>query len=932
MLCPAFLLFAFSADAFADERRVIRSDEVTDDQLREAYAQRARASHGGSVDFLKELIASTPVGERRAEMILRLAELHYEDARYYRFVVEDNEAADERLGAASRLYAHITETYPTHPRAAEAAFYLASAEQELDGGDEALAAWLQLVGDYPDSPYVPDAHVQIGEHYFDRGEVFKALQAYELAAQAPEARLRDYARHQAAWCYYNLGEYERAAQLAESVAAGGGEMRGDALSALARFSAEQHGDARALAPLGRLPLTDTERRTLTDGIAGILLEMGAAQDAMSIWGDLLSDDPDAAQAPDWLAQIADVHLQRTDHAAVLVLLSSPAAAQHPKVRASKLQALAVAAHRAGRAQGDREQLAIADAAYTRWLADPVAEHVLEVRYAHAELLYALGRYAEAYEAYRTVAASDSERAAFCAEAAAHAARALLEAEEEVEVEGTERLVLSAAAGRYLEAADALVSRGIDAPMSLKVAYRAAYILYQHNHLPESAERFLVVIEADPTSSEAELAAHLVMDGLALQEQWVALRDTARRLGDIEGLGEADFAAQAQAIYEGAAFKVVEQAPSADAWTAYAQEHPDAPLAAAALNNAAVAHHRDHRRAEAIVAREALLALHPASLYAPDQLAALGHDKESIADFLAAAALYEQLSASHPEHPAAADALLSAAIFRRSLEQSDRAVEDFMAFAERYPQDDRAPGALLEAGALHREAGALDDAVALHRRFVSSPPENASAAQRQHAWLALGVDLDSLGQPRAAAQAWSEASAGEGVVAAEARFRLAEQQRAAYWALRLDRVDEVAEQTQAMVAGLGVLEEDYGAVIAAGGLRWGLQAAVRLGGAYEHFAAQLLESPVPDLTVTQRQIYVEKVEDLAWMMSEKAATVYREVLRQSFAQHRYDESTAEALGRLQALDPSAYPALTEELIRASFTTSGAAGMGLLESPE
>jgi tetratricopeptide (TPR) repeat protein len=503
----------------------------------------------------------------------------------------------------------------------------------------------------------------------------------------------------------------------------------------------------------------------------------------------------------------------------------------------------------------------------------------------------------------------------------------------------------------LAAGDRFLMMFPDDPLAQSVTYQTAWLLYSRDQLDEAAVRFRRVIAMDPSTADAIRGANFLCDSLALAGQWALLQETALEFHELDGLGDSAFKADIWNIYQRASFKRIEAklaedgdgVAAAEAWMAFAAEHPTAEIADLALNNAAVHFHRAGLIRSAMAAQEALLAGHPTSRYVPDQLAALGFNCETIADFGAAARWYEALHAASPEHPSVPDALYSAAVFRRTLGELDAALADTRALAGL--QDARVAGLLMDIGQAYQEAGRWTEAAALYRDFATSPPTHATAEQHTYArlaWASAAVELDRHAEAEAVWQALIDDGA-TGEALAEATYSLLTPTSRAYAAMRIDGVQRAGQprdfdqrlqrQLKDKVAALQALEADYAAVIETGSLRWGLAALVEVGRSYEDLADALRQSPAPTgLTPEQLEMYRERIDDLAWMQEQRAIEAYGLVMDRSIQVRSYDESTAVALGRLESLAPEAWPGLSEDLIRAGFTTGSGYGVGIMDQPE
>ena len=209
-----------------------------------------------------------------------------------------------------------------------------------------------------------------------------------------------------------------------------------------------------------------------------------------------------------------------------------------------------------------------------------------------------------------------------------------------------------------------------------IIYKSAYLLNNKNHFKEASDRFNVVIKMDPSSKEAEQAANLILDDFNLVEDWDNLKSNAKLYYDQAGLGDADFKKGVYTIYENSSLKLIEinfkktgdKAKGAADYQAFYKEFPNSTNADLAINNATVYLHDLGRATEGIPLRLELINKFPKSKYYKDQVAALGFDYESEADFTDAANWYEKLFALDKAHPSSADAIYSAALFRGALGQ------------------------------------------------------------------------------------------------------------------------------------------------------------------------------------------------------------------------------------------------------------------------
>jgi len=183
---------------------------------------------------LQRLLPKVEQGARKAILLFQLAELWWEKASYVS--LQEVRQYDERAAAwlaarekdeksagpepkvstsasdgdrkeALALYQAVLRDYPEYPRRDELLFVLAYNQYEIGDRAGALRSYQALIDQFPASRFVPDAYVQMGEHWFQhKRPVSRPRRVREsgLVPASQDLRLR---RLQAAWCDYNAHDY-----------------------------------------------------------------------------------------------------------------------------------------------------------------------------------------------------------------------------------------------------------------------------------------------------------------------------------------------------------------------------------------------------------------------------------------------------------------------------------------------------------------------------------------------------------------------------------------------------------------------------------------------------------------------------------------------------------------------------------------------------
>lgn len=1001
-----------------ETRKVIKATDVdVASQQSAEFREKARAARKESISRLKEIISNfSGSPEQKAEMILRLADLYFEEGRdlylaemqTYQdavdkcfntpgcaidsvkqadYVKESREWQDKSI----KLYKQILQNYPQFARADEATFYLGQALSDTGAPDQANTEFTRLVKTYPESKWVPDAYVLIGEYWFEKNEAFKAMTAYQRAAQFKEHDKYAFANYKLAWCLYNLQEYaqaidtmkavvtfsmsaERTGTTQGSAAKRNIQLQEEALKDLVRFFADAGNMDEAYEYFNKLGKKDLIRDMLKR-LAATYFEQGKFEQSIQTYRRLIAEDPNGSGAPDYQNEIISAYTkmgnkQETINEIERLLKNYGRSSAWARANATNTEAVkqaeefvekalrqtAVNYHNEAKklrtGPGAAKTYELAEHAYQTYLQEfPESKYSYDVRYSYAELLYTVKKHPEAYDQYMKVVSIDpkGQHSRFCAESAIFAAKEVLKKESKASGGGgpdpgkkTEAMPLSEWEQKQLAALDQFAKLFPDDKKVQGVIYESAYLLYNKNQFKEASDRFRVVIGMEPKSKQAEQAANLILDSFALVEDWTNLKDVSKAFYDQQGLGSEGFKKEVYGIYENASLKLIEvnfkkgedKAKGAADYLAFYKEFPTSQNADLALNNASVYLRDLGKTRESLTARLELVTKFPKSKYYKDQVAAIGFDYESMADFGQAADWYEKLFALDKTHANAADALYSAAYFRARMGQWEQAIKNYQQYMTTWP-DKNPTGNTLEIARLYETHQKWAEASKVYLTFFTKPAPTATMDEVMFARLHYGLLMDKLGQGAKVNQHWKETlavfekakAAGTPMstsveVVAQIMYMQAEAQWQTYMAMKIDgpgdkklpqkQLDKLLkDQLIGKAKAMAGVEKTYSDIIATGAGEWGLAALTKLGQAYENMSESLKGSYIPAyLTEDQKEIYTMTLEDKAYPQIEKAAAAYSAALEKSYELNLYNENTAMATRRLGVLRPDDFPGLFE----------------------
>ncbi len=193
----------------------------------------------GSIDqeiaYLKEIVRDTPDGPGKCDLYFRLAECYFEKALSIHFIEmqeydkamgewiakreTDPDAPEPKLcrrksqvynDQALAIYDVLLKKCKEYQRKDDVlyteGYFLYESGRRIVG----IRMYWELIKNHPYSPFVPDAYLAIGEHYFNKNDIINARKAYNRTLKFKNSKAYSFALYKMAWCDYNLGEYRKA--------------------------------------------------------------------------------------------------------------------------------------------------------------------------------------------------------------------------------------------------------------------------------------------------------------------------------------------------------------------------------------------------------------------------------------------------------------------------------------------------------------------------------------------------------------------------------------------------------------------------------------------------------------------------------------------------------------------------------------------------
>ncbi len=448
------------------KRQVLDYKQFEREQNRAIYGELANEKRQEAIAQLKKILTEQQLPpDTKAEMLMRLAELYWEQSKY-EFQTEmsdfdkryekwfdledaqqkkteepkiDNTRSSAFTRKAIENYRVILQNYPNYPRIDEALFFLAFSLADIGQETDALQMYSKLVKSYPKSDFVPDSYNAIGEYYFNNNNAFKALQAYKRAAAFKDSKIYTFALYKMGWCYYNVGEYgtaidtmkelvaETDRRLAANPEGEGISLKEEALRDLVLFFSEE-GDLEAAKEYFTRYGEKRYYRKMLGRLGTIYMEQGKNELGIQTYRTLIAEEPFATDNPSHQNAIIKAYWDRDrfDEAneEINKLVEAygvesrwyqenaddkRAKKESQRLIEKNLRNVAIDSHQQALKRRSAKLLLLAEENYKRYLDYfPKGHKSYDMRYWYAEVLYKLKKFDMATDQYELTVEADAK--------------------------------------------------------------------------------------------------------------------------------------------------------------------------------------------------------------------------------------------------------------------------------------------------------------------------------------------------------------------------------------------------------------------------------------------------------------------------------------------------------------------------------------------
>ena len=861
------------------------------------------------------------------ELYVRLAELFIEKSRIVYFI-RKGEAVGETSGLnqfesntlknrAVEIYRRIIDDFPDYADRDKVHFFMAHEYRELNDTQKMLDQYRIITGSFPESSYVPESYLLMGDYFMGQSDVKTAKANYRRVLSHNSSQAAVIARYKLAWCHINTADYDKAIRLFEQAVNRSNEMkdmdidtyrrvdiRQEALMDMAYCYTECYKNAPPEEAFPYFEKYAWSRQVYTavlEKLAYRYLIKKKYDHAAVIYREIAGLQEDGDKLLEYTRHIFECVkvTDRFDHAdtdmALMVkALTKQRYAAHiadtDKAKVEKTyeqyaRDMVTRLHAAARKAGSKKGFHRAADAYAMYL-DYFKEGpaMAEMNKNYAEALFSTGDYVAAGRRYEqmALAASGKEKARkdmlYSAVIAYHSAITHKDSLNAYEL-ACARDGLGDTGIRYVD--EFPTSRYV-----ADVSFNVAWIAYDAGQYDRAIDQFSRFVDTYPEGKPAKAAIHLVLDAYHLKNDHQGLIRFGRNLLADKRVQDVTIRKEVADIVKAAESRVVSNLTitAMDDWEtgkkglmAFAGDHRSSAMGEQALN-ALILSAQDKKDLVALFsAGEAFVKKYPRGDQTENTLKLMIDTALKAGQYRMAATYMELFTSLFPKHDLTLDLLYQSGRVRRSLGQYALSNDNFSRLVKTRGVDSKkVTEAVFSMAdnylAISHAKGAVK-VLADYRKKLPRRKQVQAYAQIAALCLRDGDIGTGLKYRKKVLKNYGSTSAGKDrdldSAMAEMAFEAANREFDAYMAISLSgSIDNAVVARKAELRDR--LEKGYGTVMGYPAPRWVLSACDRAARVNQEFARFLLASPLPDLPDDQRKSYVDLVEKKAVQYRKKAS--------------------------------------------------------------
>ncbi|MFC1611622.1 tol-pal system YbgF family protein [Myxococcota bacterium] len=485
-------------------------------------------------------------------------------------------------------YQRIIDDCPDYRDYPKVLFFQGSAYMELDDTEQSAHYFQRIIKEYPRSQWVGNSWFMIGEYFFNnKNDAHKALRAYKRAEEYKDSQTFGYAVYKQGWCHVNTGDWDLALERFRAVIRISEDQRAN-MDRRGRVSLRREGlkdFVRAYSHVGEVKKAfrtfakiggKKDLEWMMEALGKWYINNDAHMEIVAIYKELIKANPRSTRLPLFQGRIVKA-VSILDKRAVVAhsklltdyfkrtrdrIAKGEFAGDADKTKTvtrdlkeaeeiaeNTLRGLAMDFHKdAKKLRGSARDRSykIAHDLYKHYLTvfpkpNPKADvnYVFFMRFYYAEVLFKLEKFEDAANNYDIVVdmnpdpkkKKEKEIILAAGENSVHAYRELVEdldRKNPPKISGTEPKPIPEIKKKLIHACRRYIKYvGSVGEKIVEIRYLVAYIYYTYNHFDKAAPAFNDIVNNHPGHDRACFAANLTLDIYRGDNNYGALKNTAR---------------------------------------------------------------------------------------------------------------------------------------------------------------------------------------------------------------------------------------------------------------------------------------------------------------------------------------------------------------------------------------------------------------------
>lgn len=965
--------------------------DISSENLKKAEQLRVK-----TIDSIEKLLLGQKRGQRKFELYLRLGELHAErhdylrdlemrqyDISYSQWEINGKKGREPKLSTKQskaalfksvNAFRKLVREYPRNPRTDAALYSLAKTLLRLDN-ENAVLYFNQILKSHKNSNLLPDVYLALGEYYFYKHNISKAITNYKLAMKYKSSKVYPYAVYKLGWSYFNAtpkNNKESRKNIDKAIAAfklvvalsekdredRNLNLRQEAINDLIVVFAENERTKEAFRYFSYIG-EDLAFYEMLEKLGHTYADNGENAKAIAVFNRILAQAklrPSNPMIHLKVAELYDGNNQTNKAVETLEEMNKRYVTERSWIGAnSKNQALISdtkelvrkSIHRFGAAyhklgyDSKRDSYLLSAAKLYRVYLSSFSKTVqaYELRYYLADIYFHFKKFDAAANEYYRVSRLD-KKGKYLKDSALNAVVSMNKIDEKMKYKKLppigqveKPIPLPAVKKKLLVMMDNYVHILPDDKDSYAMRFSVANTLFEYGHYRHAMNRFNYLAKNHPDKIQGKSSIKMMLGFYVENKGWNDLIKLSRT-----------FLANKQIVKSGLKSTIVDNLKlgvfelavelseqkdhekSADYFVQYQFEFPKDKLADDALFNATSNFYKSGKVEEAIKYGKLLLTRYPNSTHNKHASLDIAQSNEALANFKEAAKYYKAFGLNYPREKEAKYALYNAAVLYKGVKEYSQATELFKKFTSVFKRDPAVKDAFFQIADILERQGKFRLAIPYYDRYASLLGKNTEGGLYASAKAAmLSSKLDKKDGSKRFRSLKRKLLKPKSPSAYEARRILAanifedlESKFQNFAQLRIKSASSIEKDVGKIQANLMRVVKGYEKLIEIGSGEYTVASLYRMGEMHDIFAKELFNAPAPT-NASQQEIneYRTSIEKVAFPLKDESTKFFEVAYERSKEVQTFSNWTIMAREKMSSIDADKYTLIGEKVAKPEY---------------